>query len=42
VNPGRRRANARFTTYSRFSFGAEQGQLETGLDAVERVIARHR
>ncbi|HUP22645.1 MAG TPA: pyridoxal phosphate-dependent aminotransferase [Thermoanaerobaculia bacterium] len=42
VNPGRRRANARFTTYSRFSFGAEQAQLEKGLDAVERVIARHR
>jgi aspartate/methionine/tyrosine aminotransferase len=42
VNPGRRRANARFTSYSRFSFGAEQAQLEQGLDGVARVIARHR
>ena len=39
VNPGKRRVQARYQTYTRFSFGPEMEQLEIGLDALERVIA---
>lgn len=42
VNPGRRRSNARYTNYCRISFGPPLETLERGLDAIERVIARHR
>ncbi len=40
VNPGRRRAHARYQTYLRFSFGPERAQLERGLAGLERVIGR--
>jgi aspartate/methionine/tyrosine aminotransferase len=39
VNPGRRRAHARYQTYSRFSFGAPMEALREALDRVERVVA---
>lgn len=42
VNPERRRTYARYRHYSRISFGPEMEKLEQGLDAIERVIARHR
>jgi aspartate/methionine/tyrosine aminotransferase len=38
VNPGRRRAHARYQTYVRFSFGPEMSQIERGLDGIERLI----
>jgi hypothetical protein len=38
VNPGNRRAQSRYTNYCRVSFGPEMKRLETGLDALERVI----
>ncbi len=38
VNPGRRRANARYQNYCRISFGPEMSVLTRGLDALERLI----
>ena len=40
VNPGNRRATARYKNYCRISFGPEIGKLELGLDAMARVIAK--
>ena len=40
VNPGRRRANARYQNYVRVSFGPEMETLVRGLDAMQRVIER--
>ena len=42
VNPGKRRALSRYQSYSRFSFGPSLPELERGLDAIERLIHRHR
>jgi aspartate/methionine/tyrosine aminotransferase len=41
VNPGKRRSHARFSQYSRISFGPSMSELKRGLDAIERVIAKH-
>jgi len=41
VNPEQRRAFGRYGNYSRISFGPEMAKLELGLDALERVIAKH-
>ena len=40
VNPGNRRATARYKNYCRISFGPEIEKLELGLDAIERVIKK--
>ncbi len=40
VNPGNRRSHGRYTNYCRVSFGPEMGRLETGLDALERVVKK--
>ncbi|MDB6016949.1 MAG: Aminotransferase class [Pedosphaera sp.] len=40
VNPGNRRAHGRYENYCRISFGPELKKLETGLDALERVIKK--
>ena len=40
VNPGNRRATARYKNYCRISFGPEIEKLELGLNAIERVIAK--
>ncbi|MDB6124474.1 MAG: Aminotransferase class [Pedosphaera sp.] len=40
VNPGSRRAHSRYENYCRISFGPEMKKLETGLDALERVIKK--
>jgi aspartate/methionine/tyrosine aminotransferase len=40
VNPGNRRATARYKNYCRISFGPELEKLELGLNAFERVIAK--
>jgi aspartate/methionine/tyrosine aminotransferase len=40
VNPGNRRATARYKNYCRISFGPEIEKLELGLDAFERVIKK--
>jgi len=42
VNPGKRRAHSRYQSYTRFSFGPSMPELERGLDAIERLIDRHR
>jgi aspartate/methionine/tyrosine aminotransferase len=42
VNPERRRSYARYRHYCRISFGPEMEKLVLGLDALERVIERHR
>jgi aspartate/methionine/tyrosine aminotransferase len=42
VNPGRRRTLGRYQTYARFSFGPAMTELERGLDAIDRLIERHR
>src|SRR6266571_1398628 len=42
VNPGNRRIHGRYENYCRISFGPELKKLETGLDALERVIAKFR
>lgn len=39
INPEKRRPYSRFNQYARISFGAEMGELQRGLDAIERVIA---
>lgn len=38
VNPEKRRSYARFSQYSRISFGPEMNVLKRGLDAIERLI----
>ena len=38
VNPGNRRSHGRYSNYCRISFGPEMKRIETGLDALERVI----
>jgi aspartate/methionine/tyrosine aminotransferase len=40
VNPGNRRATARYKNYCRISFGPEIEKLELGLDAMARVIRK--
>jgi aspartate/methionine/tyrosine aminotransferase len=40
VNPGNRRAAARYKNYCRISFGPEIEKLELGLDAIARVIKK--
>ncbi|HVU07094.1 MAG TPA: pyridoxal phosphate-dependent aminotransferase [Verrucomicrobiae bacterium] len=40
VNPGNRRATARYTNYCRISFGPEVEKLESGLNAIARVIKK--
>ena len=40
VNPGNRRATARYKNYCRISFGPEIEKLELGLNAFARVIAK--
>ncbi len=40
VNPGRRRAHARYEGHTRFSFGPAQAELERGLDAIGRLVER--
>jgi aspartate/methionine/tyrosine aminotransferase len=40
VNPGNRRAAARYKNYCRISFGPEIEKLELGLNAIERVIKK--
>ncbi len=40
VNPGNRRSHGRYTNYCRVSFGPEMSRLETGLDALERVVKK--
>ena len=40
VNPGNRRATARYKNYCRISFGPELEKLELGLAAIGRVIAK--
>jgi aspartate/methionine/tyrosine aminotransferase len=42
VNPEKRRTYARYRNYSRISFGPEMEVVARGLDAIERVIERHR
>jgi aspartate/methionine/tyrosine aminotransferase len=42
VNPGNRRVHGRYENYCRVSFGPEMKKLETGLDALERVIKKFR
>lgn len=41
VNPGKRRSQraSRFRSYTRISFGAAQGRLDTALDRLEQLIA---
>jgi aspartate/methionine/tyrosine aminotransferase len=40
VNPGNRRMHGRYENHCRISFGPEMKKLESGLDALERVIAK--
>ena len=42
VNPEKRRTYARYRNYSRISFGPEMEVVKRGLDAIERLIERHR
>ena len=42
VNPDRRRTMQRYQNFTRISFGPEMETLETGLDAIERVIRKFR
>jgi aspartate/methionine/tyrosine aminotransferase len=42
VNPGRRRTNARYQNYARISFGPEMERLETGMNAIERMVRKFR
>ncbi len=41
VNPDRRRTYGRYRSYARISFGPPMDALVRGLDALERVLARH-
>lgn len=38
VNPGQRRVNARYGSYTRFSFGPESSRIEEGLGRIRRLI----
>ena len=38
VNPGKRRAFARYNNYSRISFGVEMSKLQKGLNKLEKLI----
>lgn len=40
VNPEKRRSHAQYSQYTRISFGPDMNSIKTGLDALERVIAR--
>ena len=40
VNPGNRRATARYKNYCRISYGPELEKVELGLAAFERVIKK--
>ena len=42
VNPEKRRTYARYRNYSRISFGPEMEVVQRGLDAIERLIEKHR
>ena len=42
VNPEKRRTCVRFQQHARISFGPKMSELERGLDALERVIAKHK
>lgn len=42
VNPDHRRTLRRYQNYCRISFGPEMDKLETGMDALARVIAKFR
>jgi hypothetical protein len=44
VDPGKRRSHipSRLRSFVRMSFGPSIGEVEAGLDGIERVIARHR
>lgn len=42
VNPGRRRPTSRFANLCRISYGPPMPQLELGMDALERVVAKFR
>ena len=42
VNPEKRRTCVRFQQHARISFGPEMSELKQGLDALERVIKRHK
>ena len=42
VNPEKRRTYARYRNYSRISFGPEMEVVRRGLDAIERLIERHK
>lgn len=42
VNPGRRRPHSRFANLSRISYGPPMEQLKLGMDALERLVAKHR
>src|SRR5207302_2332287 len=41
VNPGKRRSRraSRFRSYSRFSFGAPQAQIDTALSRLEELVS---
>jgi hypothetical protein len=42
VNPEKRREYGRYQNYARISFGPEMEVLKRGLDAFDRIIAKHR
>ncbi|MBU6410102.1 MAG: pyridoxal phosphate-dependent aminotransferase [Verrucomicrobia bacterium] len=42
VNPGNRRATARYQNHCRISFGPEMEKLERGLEGLARVVGKHR
>jgi len=42
INPEKRRTHSRFNQYIRISFGPNLSELQRGLDAIERVIKRHK
>jgi aspartate/methionine/tyrosine aminotransferase len=42
VNPEKRRSHARFQHHTRISFGPNIDELKRGLDALERVINKHK
>jgi DNA-binding transcriptional MocR family regulator len=41
VNPGKRRSHraSRFRSYTRFSFGPAQGEIDTALGRLEELVA---
>ena len=39
VNPGKRRARARYQSYTRFSFGPSMAEIQRGLDEIEGLVA---